>query len=110
VGRVVLWAFLHETIVFCSRRRDWRCIQYRTDVGPVCVVIVQVALMSEVATAGAAMDAHAGVPGVAEAWLGFLSNLALEDANKVRYRVWNGWCLGFLHGNCGVLQQTPGLA
>jgi hypothetical protein len=65
---------------------DWWSIQYRKDVhvGPVCVDTVQVALMSEVARARAAVDAHAGVVGVAEAWLGFLRNLSVEDSNLVR--------------------------
>jgi hypothetical protein len=54
---------------------------------------VQVVLMSEVARAGAAVEAHAGAAGVAEAWLGFLSSLAADKANKVRCRVWDGGCL-----------------
>jgi hypothetical protein len=48
--------------------------------------------MSEVARAGAAVDAHAGEAGVAEAWLVFLAQLANEEANRVRCRVWHGWC------------------
>ncbi len=71
-------------VVFCSRCRDWLSIQHRTDVGPVCVLTVQVALMSEVARARAAVDGHAGVADVVEAWLGFLGNLAAENDNKVR--------------------------
>ncbi len=50
-----------------------------------CVLTVQVALMSEVARARAVVDGHAGVAGVAQAWLEFLTNLALEKANKVRW-------------------------
>jgi hypothetical protein len=46
--------------------------------------------MSEVARVQVAVDAHAGVPGVAEAWLGFLRNLALEKANRVRCHLWDG--------------------
>ncbi len=45
---------------------------------------VQVALMSEVARARAVVDGHAGEVGVVYAWLGFLRNLAVEEANKVR--------------------------
>ncbi len=48
------------------------------------VVTVQVALMSEVASARAVVDGHAGEVGVAQAWLGFLRNLAYQEANKVR--------------------------
>jgi hypothetical protein len=55
-----------------------------TDVCRVHVDTVQVALMSEVARARAVVDAHTGVAGVAEAWLGFLRNLAAEEANTVR--------------------------
>ncbi len=54
------------------------------DICPVCVVTVQVALMSEVVRARAAVNAHAGVAVVVEAWLGFLWVLAAEDANKVK--------------------------
>ncbi len=54
------------------------------DVGPVCVLTVQVALMSEVARARAVVDGNVGVAGVVEAWLGLLFNLAAEEANKVR--------------------------
>ncbi len=71
-------------LVGCSRRLNWWSIQYRVDVGPVCVDTVQGVLMSEVARARAAVDAHAGVVGVAEAWLGFLRNLSIEEANLVR--------------------------
>ncbi len=49
------------------------------------MLTVQVTLMSEVARARAAVDGHAGVAGVVEAWLYFLRNLALEKANKVRW-------------------------
>ncbi len=49
-----------------------------------CVLTVQVALMSEVARARAVVDGHAGVAGVVEAWLRFLWNLAAEEANGVR--------------------------
>ncbi len=56
----------------------------RTDVGPVYVLTVQVALMSAVSRARAAVDGHVRVAGVAEAWLGFLRNLAREHANMVR--------------------------
>ncbi len=62
-----------------------------TGIGPVCVLTVQVALMSEVARARAAVDAHAGEAGVAEAWLVFLRDLAVEEANKVRCCMWGGW-------------------
>ncbi len=48
------------------------------------MVTVQVALMSEVASARAVVDGHTRVAGVVEAWLGFLWNLAAEEANKVR--------------------------
>jgi hypothetical protein len=72
--------------VGCNKRPDWWSILYRTDshVGALCVSTVQVALMSEVARARAAVDAQVGVVGVAEAWLRFLLNLAAEKANKVR--------------------------
>ncbi len=70
------------TVAGCSTRRDWCGIQYR-GVGPAGVVTVQVALMSEVARARAAVNAHVGVAGVVEAWLDFLRNLALEKGNKV---------------------------
>jgi hypothetical protein len=60
-------------------------------VGPVCVVTVQMALMSEVARARAAVDAHAGVVGVERAWLGFLRNLAVERTNRVRCLMWDWW-------------------
>ena len=53
-----------------------------------CVVcIAQVPLMAEVPRARAALDAHVGVAGVAEGWLGFLRNLAVAEANMVRPRV-----------------------
>ncbi len=55
------------------------------------MLTVQVALMSEVARARAAVDGHAGVAGVVEAWLRLLWNLAVEEANRVRCRVWSGW-------------------
>ncbi len=50
--------------------------------------------MSEVARARAAVDAHVGVLGVAEAWLYFLWNVSVEDSNMVRCLMWDGWCLG----------------
>ncbi len=50
-----------------------------------CVLTVQVALMSEVARARAAVDSHVGVAGVVEVWLRFLGNLAVEEANRVRW-------------------------
>ncbi len=43
--------------------------------------------MAEVPRARAALDAHVGVVGVAEAGLGFLWNLAVVQANMVRSRV-----------------------
>ncbi len=49
-----------------------------------------VALLSEVARARAVVDGHAGEAGVAEAWLGFLRNLAAEHSNKVRCLTWGG--------------------
>ncbi len=58
------------------------------------MVPVQVALMSEVARARAVVDGHAGEAGVAEAWLGFLRNLAAEKANQVWCHMWGGWSLG----------------
>ncbi len=54
------------------------------------MVTVQVALMSEVARARAAVDGHAGEAGVAEAWLAILRNLAVEEANKVSCLTWGG--------------------
>ncbi len=51
------------------------------------VYIAQVPLMAEVPRARAALDAHVGVAGVAEAGLRFLRNLAVAEANKVRPRV-----------------------
>ncbi len=62
-----------------------------TDLCWVFVSTLQVALISEVARARAALDAHAGVAGVVEAWLRFLWNLAAEKANRVRCRLWGGW-------------------
>jgi hypothetical protein len=79
--RVVLVAVCHCS---CSGRRDWWSSWHRTDYGPVGAVTVQVALMSEVARARAAVDAHAGVAGVVDAWLGFLRYLSVEKANTVR--------------------------
>ncbi len=49
------------------------------------------ALMPEVARARAAVDGHAGMAGVAQAWLGFLWGLGVEEANRVRCCVWGGW-------------------
>ena len=54
---------------------------------PCVVCTAQVPLMAEVPRARAALDAHVGVAGVAEGWLGFLRNLAIAEANKVRPRV-----------------------
>jgi hypothetical protein len=51
------------------------------------VCMVQVPLMAEVPRARAALDAHVGVAGVAEAGLKFLACLAVVQANKVRPRV-----------------------
>ncbi len=54
---------------------------------PCVVCVAQVPLMAEVPRARAALDAHVGEAGVAEAGLGFLWNLAMVEANKVRPRV-----------------------
>ena len=57
-------------------------------------------LMAEVRRARAALDAHVGVAGVAEAGLGFLWSLAVAEANRVRPRVCvkgrvgRGMCVG----------------
>ncbi len=64
------------TVLGCSRRLD--------STGWTCVLTVQVALMSEVARARAVVDGHAGEARVVYAWLVFLTNLAVEEANKVR--------------------------
>ncbi len=56
------------------------------------VYMVQVPLMAEVPRARAALDAHVGVAGVAEAGLGFLRSLAFTEANKVRPRVCRWAC------------------
>jgi hypothetical protein len=74
----VAWAL---TGVGGCRRRSCCRIRY---VYCVYVCIVQVALMSEVARARTALDAHIGAADVAEAWLHFLRNLAHEKANRVR--------------------------
>ena len=56
--------------------------------------------MAEVRRARAALDAHVGVAGVAEAGLGFLWSLAVAEANRVRPRVCvkgrvgRGMCVG----------------
>ncbi len=51
--------------------------------------------MAEAARARAALDAHVGVAGVAKAGLGFLRNLAVAEANKVRPHVGEGvWVVG----------------
>jgi hypothetical protein len=64
--------------------------------------------MLEVTSARAAVDAHAGVAGVAQAWLQFLSSVAIEEANKVRCRMEDGWCSGlFGTTTCTGLEQTP---
>ncbi len=92
--RVVTWGCFASQLNWAAAdgmRQDWWSMQRRTDVGPVCLLTVQVALMSEVARARAVVDGHAGVAGVVEAWLSFLLNLAVEKANKVRCRVWDGW-------------------
>ncbi len=52
--------------------------------------VSQVTLMAEVPSIAAAVDAHVGVAGVAEAGLAFLRDLASADANKVRPRVGSG--------------------
>ncbi len=59
---------------------------------PCVMCMVQVPLMAEVPRARAALDAHVGVAGVAEAGLGFLMNLAAVEANAVRPRVCAGAC------------------
>ncbi len=51
---------------------------------PCVVCMVQVPLMAELPRARAALDAHVGEAGVAEAGLGFLMSLADAEANKVR--------------------------
>ncbi len=67
---------------------------------PCVVFVVQLPLMAEVPRARAALDAHVGVAGVAKAWLGFLWNLAVVEANLVRPRmcvgghVGSGMCVG----------------
>jgi hypothetical protein len=77
--------FCITTVLGCSRRRD----------GTVGLVTVQVALMSEVARARAAVDADVVAADVAEAWLRFLWTLSLEKGNRVRChcRVKDGRCL-----------------
>ncbi len=54
---------------------------------PCVICTAQVPLMAEVPRARAALDAHVGVAGVAFAGLGFLGNLSVAEANKVRPRV-----------------------
>jgi hypothetical protein len=67
---------------------------------PCVVCTAQVPLMAEVPRARAALDAHVGEAGVAEAGLGFLMSLADAEANKVRPcvcvkgRVGSGMCFG----------------
>ncbi len=73
-----------ETVVGCSGCRDWWSIQQDGRWSCVCVLTVQVALMSEVASARAVVDVNVGLAGVVEAWLGFLTNLCVEEANRVR--------------------------
>ncbi len=52
-----------------------------------CVDVVQAALMGVVSSAVAAMDAHRGVPAVAEQGLRFLRNLSVAEANRVCARL-----------------------
>ncbi len=47
--------------------------------------VLQVALMAEVPSIAAALDAHVRVAGVVEYGLVFLSNLAIAEANKVSF-------------------------
>ena len=54
---------------------------------PCVVCTAQVPLMAEVPRARAALDAHVGVAGVAEAGLSFFANLAIAEANMVRPRL-----------------------
>ncbi len=67
---------------------------------PCVVCIAQVPLMAEVPRARAALDAHVGVAGVAEAGLGLLLCLEVAEANRVRPRVcvsvgvWVVGCVG----------------
>ncbi len=51
------------------------------------LAVAQVAMMDVVSSVVAAMDAHRGVPAVAEHGLGFLRNLSVTDANKVCARL-----------------------
>ena len=59
---------------------------------PCVVCMVQVPLMAEAPRARAALDAHVGVAGAAEAGLAFLMNLADAEANKVRPHLFEGVC------------------
>ncbi len=65
----------------------WRHDLRIEDHAPCVVCMVQVPLMAEVPRARAALDAHVGDAGVAEAGLGFLGSLAAAEANRVRPRV-----------------------
>ncbi len=70
-----------------------------------CVTTVQVALMSEVARARAAVDVHIGVAGVADAWLGFLYWLSSVATNIPGLRAANVKTLV-----AAVLTHHPALA
>ena len=61
---------------------------------PCVVCFAQVPLMAEVPRARAALDAHVGVAGVAQAGLAFLNILAFAEANRVRPRVCVGGRVG----------------
>ena len=52
-----------------------------------CLLVLQVALMSAVPSAMAALDGHRGVAVVAECGLGFLYNQSVADENNVRLGV-----------------------
>ena len=52
-----------------------------------CLLVLQVALMSAVPSAMAALDGHRGVEVAAEDGLGFLMNQSLAPENRVRFCV-----------------------
>ncbi len=72
---------------------------------PVVVCMVQVPLMAEVARARAALDAHVGDAGVAEAGLVLFANLSLVAANIPGLRA-----VGIKASVSSALSRHPALA
>ncbi len=72
------WACCDLCALACPWRHAGLCL---------CVLVFQVALMSSVPSAMAALDGHRGVAAVAEHWLGFLANQSVAPENRVRLGV-----------------------